>query len=147
MHTGRIIFSIITTLVVAGLLILGGVALYNAGWSQGYGTASLAASANSSATGGQAIQPGPGAAAPAVVVPYAYGYPFYRPWFFGPWTCLFPILALFAFFFLMRLLFFPFFGWRRHRHWMEGHPGWRGWPDEPGKPDEGKGGPSQGTPA
>jgi hypothetical protein len=139
MRTGRIVFSIITFFVVVGLLILGGVALYNAGWSQGYGAASLAASTCSTATGGQAVQPAPG-----VVAPYYYGYPFYRPWFFGPWSCIFPILGIFALFFLFRLLFFPFFGWGFHRRrWMmEGHgsPWWRGGPDERGKPkgDQGK---------
>ena len=149
MRAGRIVFSIITTLVVLGLLILGGVALYNAGWSQGYGAASLAASASSTASGGQAVQPAPGVVAPGVVAPgyvapFYYGYPFYRPWFFGPWSCIFPILGILAFFFLLRLLFIPFFGWGFHRRrWMmEGHgsPWWRGGPDEQGKPkgDQGK---------
>ena len=137
MQPGRIVFRIISAFVIIGLLIVGGVALYNAGWSQGYGTASLAASASSAATGGQAVQPAPGFVGPGFVAPYTYGYPFYRPWFFGPWSCLFPILAILAFFFLFRLLFIPFFGWGFHRRrWMmEGHgpPWWRGGPDEPGK--------------
>ena len=138
MQPGRIVFRIISAFVIIGLLIVGGVALYNAGWSQGYGTASLAASASSAAAGGQAVQPAPGLVGPGFVAPYTYGYPFYRPWFFGPGMILFPILGILAFFFLLRLLFMPFFfGWGFHRRrWMmEGHmPPWgRGGPEEPGK--------------
>jgi hypothetical protein len=139
MHTGRIVFRIISGLVLIGLLILGGVALYNAGWSQGYGTASLAASATSAASGGQAVQPAPGIVPSGFVAPYYYGYPFFRPWFFGPWSCIFPILGILAFFFLLRLLFFGW-GFHRRRWMMEGHPGWRGWQEEQDKPGEGKAG-------
>ena len=133
MKAMSIVFRILATLVLVGLLVGGGVLLYRSGWSQGFLAAS-AAKQGAAAGSGSVVPFGPGV--------YPYG-PWFYPGFFFPFGFLFTGLLIFlAVGFLLRLIFLPFrmaawgahhHGWR-HEGW-EGHtmpPWWRGGPSESG---------------
>jgi hypothetical protein len=99
MHKGWFVLRLIGSLVLLGVLVVGGIALFNAGWSQGYMTASLAAA--------------PSAAAPAPVMPYGYyTHPMFFHGFLG-FGLLIPLLLLgLAFLVGLRMLFFrPIMMW------------------------------------
>jgi hypothetical protein len=113
-RTGWIVFRIVSTLILIGILIGGGVMIYNAGQAQGYAMGLAAAS-----------QDGVAPAPYSGIAPF-YGYaPFYGPgWghaFFFPFGPIFGFLAVGA-------LFFLFFGALgaifRRRSW--GHGAWTG---------------------
>ena len=115
----------LVTLVIIGLLVVGGLALYRAGWSQGYVAGQLA------------VEGGEGAMAPP-----SFGYPGrffgfmpYHP--FGASPLLLIPLALLFFAVIGKLIRFVIWGtvwrpamagprpmhWRRfHRHWRHGPP-------------------------
>jgi hypothetical protein len=103
MFTGRsTLFRVLATLLLVAILIGAGVAVYQAGFSQGYAQASITA-------GNQGTSP---------VMP---GFP-YRYWW-GPGFGFFPFFPLFGLFFfglfvffLIRVLFFPRW-WGYGRRW------------------------------
>lgn len=123
------LWRFLLTLVLVGVLIAGGVALYQAGFGQGY-AAGLAAASGDTGSGALARPPVYGYA------PYWFGvgFPFFHP--FGILGTLLGIgFFLFVFFLIGRLLFFG--GWRRrwaggerfgHRPYWD-RPG-EGWPKE-----------------
>ncbi len=104
-----VFFRIFVALLLLGVLTAGGVALYRAGWAQGYQAGALAAH-----SGGSGATP---------QVPY-YGYPplgFYPGFgfpFFFPFGPLLGFGFFLLFFFLIGGLFR--FGWRRQ--WQD-YPG------------------------
>lgn len=125
---GRL-FRFLLTLLLVGVLIAGGVALYQAGFGQGYQAGVLATSA---ARSDGAAQPPVYGYLPAPIWP-GYGFPFFHP--FG----IFLGIGFFLFvFFLIGGLFRS--GGRRHwaenggpENWRHG-PGshWgRGWGEQP----------------
>jgi hypothetical protein len=61
--------------------------------------------------------------APSAVAPYAYGYPFYRPFGFGFGFlgCLFPLFFFLIFFAVLRAIFWGGH-WGRHHHGEHGVP-------------------------
>ena len=93
------VFRFVGFIILLGLLVLGGIGLFNAGWAQG----AMAASA-------------PAATTTVPAAPYAYGYgmhPYgFHPGFFGFAFGLIPAFFLILLVFLgLRLLFFhPFMG-------------------------------------
>ncbi len=97
-------------LLLVGAIVAGGIALYNAGWSNGYAAGVLSAGPAGTDTG------------PAARLPYAY-YPVYGPWGGGfgffPFGWLFG-LGFFLFFFFVIGSLFRLFGWRRWAH-GQGH--------------------------
>jgi hypothetical protein len=97
---------ILTGIILLAALVFLGALVYNAGVAQGLASSSLAAPN--------------GQAAPQ---PYTYA-PFYRPWGFGLFWPIFPLLFLVLIFLAVRGLFFA--GWRR-RSWGGGYgpTGWR----------------------
>jgi hypothetical protein len=111
---GSIVFRVIAGLLIVGLLLALGVAVYRAGFTQGVLQATASA-------GGQNPQVGP-------------GYPYY-PGLFWPrfGFGFFPFFPLFGFFFFGLLIFFLFRALFRPWHW--GYPGyWRGAPPAGGPP-------------
>jgi hypothetical protein len=108
MNRSGFLWRILLTLVLVGVLVAGGIALYRTGWAQGYQAAVLVA-------GGKG-----GNTTPALpfygVYPYSYpgfGFPFFAP--FG--LCLGIGFFLLVFFLFTGL--FRFWGWRHwaHRSW------------------------------
>jgi hypothetical protein len=104
MYKGFFVLRLIGSLVLLVALVLGGVALFNAGWSQGY----MAGAALSA----------PAAAAPAApVMPYGY-YPHHMffPGFMGFGLLLIPALLLGLVFLAgLRFIFFrPMMMWHGH---------------------------------
>lgn len=98
----------IAFLVLIGLLVGGGVMLYQSGQAQGYAMG-LAASGKELATP-QTVVPG----APAMPYYPGYYYPgYWRPHFFFPFAPLFGIFFLIVFFFVISRVFGALF-WRRH---------------------------------
>jgi hypothetical protein len=89
-----------------GLLVLGGGALYRAGWAQGYQAAALAASASGSE--GAPMTPYYGVYPPGAFYP-AFGYP---P-FFAPFGLCLGVGFFLLLFFLIGGLFRPH-GWHSH---------------------------------
>jgi hypothetical protein len=138
----RILFSV----VLVGLVVLGGFALYRAGLSQGYVTGLQAASS---------------AGNPVVPNNYPVPWGYYGP--FGGFPILLPVLAIFGLLFFVRLALFPLFmmgkvmrfmswhgaaaggpefeawgkEWKRHSGHMGPPWAWHGHtsPEQPAKPD------------
>jgi hypothetical protein len=114
MKTGWIVFRIIVSLLVLGLLVFGGFALFRMGWAQGYMTAA--------ATGGTGV--------PAVTTPPAqpYMHPMYHFGFFG-FGMIIPLLLL-GFIVLagLRFIFRPMLwaGMGPHGYMHGCHHGYRG---------------------
>ena len=130
-RTGWIVFRIIGTLILIGILIGGGVMIYNAGQAQGYAMGLAAANQD-----GAAPAPNGG------IAPY-YGYaPFYGlGWgraFFFPFGPLFGFMAIGALFFLFFGVIGAIF---RRRTW--GHGAWASGqrPGHPWGPPRGAGQP------
>ena len=96
--------------VAAALLaVVVGVTSYNAGVARGLAVAPAAAALAQGQT-----------PAPAVpMVPYYYGYGWYRPWGLGFFP--FGLFGLFFFFLLFRIAFGWGWGWRRHRYYGGGY--------------------------
>jgi len=108
------------TLVLIGLLVAGGVALYQFAYGQGYQAALASGTAGSTAQ-----SPYPGYA------PYWFGWGF--PFFFPPFGIFLGFGFIFLFFFLVGGLFR--FGSRRHwRDWGNGPQGQPGNPSGPNEP-------------
>jgi hypothetical protein len=107
MHKGWFIFRIIGSLILLVALVLGGAALFHAGFSQGY----LAASASSAAAGAAPSAP----AAP--VMPYGYyPRPMFFPGFFGLGLLIPALLLGLVFLAGLRFLFFrPMMMWHGYR--------------------------------
>ena len=95
MHKGWFVLRAIGSLILLVVLVVGGIALFNAGYSQGV----VAASASAGAA--------PSTAAPVMPYgPYGYYHPMFFPGFLG-FGFLIPLLLLgFVFFAGLRLLFF-----------------------------------------
>ena len=108
---GSIFLRILAGVILLAALVFLGALIYNAGIAQGLATSSLAPS---NGQGAPNIQ--------GVPQPYFYA-PFYRPWGFGLFWPIFPLLFLLLIFFAVRGLFFA--GWR-HRNWGRGY-GPAGW--------------------
>lgn len=106
-RAGYFFVRLIVALLVFGLLIAGGVALYNAGQAQGY---ALGVAAASSGEGTNLLPAAPG---------YYYPYMLPRFGFYGPLLCILPILGLLVF------LSFGFFFRPRHPMRRAGGP-WAG---------------------
>lgn len=126
MSKNWIFFRIIGALLFIVLLVAGGIALYNAGWSQGY-VASTAADNSITAP-----------AAPNAIV-----YPGYYHGFFGPLSHMFPIiLIVLGVLIILRMIFRPYMppgmgymGYGHHGHMMHGpwamkSADWRKWCEE-----------------
>jgi hypothetical protein len=110
MHKGWFIFRAIGSVIMLVVLVLGGVALFNAGWSQGYVVASAAPAITASGAA-------PSAVAPAA--PYGFYHPMFFHGFMGFGMLLIPAL-LFGLVLLagLRMLFFrPMMMW----HGYHGH--------------------------
>ncbi len=114
------IWRFFLTLLLIGLLVAGGVALYQLGYGQGYQSA-LA----SGTTGSTAQPPYPGYA------PYGFGWVF--PFFFPPFGIFLGIGFFFLVFFIIGGLFR--FGSRRYwRDWGNPPQGPSGNPTDPNQP-------------
>jgi hypothetical protein len=106
----RIFGRIILALILVGLLVGGGVAMYRTGWAQGYQAGALTVGAGS----GEQLSPAP--IYPAY--PFYPGWGHYGPFFgFSPFTPLLWLGFFVLIFFLIGGLFRPW-GWRR---WGGGH--------------------------
>ena len=120
-NRGSLGIRLIGSLLLAGLIIVGGLMAYRAGVNQGIAQAPEVATAITNAAESGAGVPVPGYG-------YGYGYPYYgfRPHFgFFPFGGIFGfILFFFLFFGLMRLIFFRPWGWR-YGH-MYGRGPWKG---------------------
>jgi hypothetical protein len=106
MYRHGVIWRILAAVLLVGFLTVGGVALYRAGWANGYQAAALA-----SASGGQSgTSPAPlyGTYGPGFFWP-GFGFPF----FFFPFGPLLGFGFLLLVFFLISRLFFRPWGWRR----------------------------------
>jgi hypothetical protein len=118
-----IFWRILLAVLLVGLLVLGGGALYRAGWAQGYQAAALAASASGSEG--------------APVAPYYGVYPQYPafgyPPFFAPFWAPFGLCLGVGFFFLLLFLIGGLFRPHRWGHWGGGpkHGDWQGGPMPP----------------
>ncbi len=104
----RILFAVILVAALVGI----GAFIYNAGVSQG-----LATGRSMSAPEGDGL-----------VQPYFYP-PYYRPWGFGFFGLILPLLVVFLIFMLVRGLFFrswrhhgPWKGYESREHWKKGVP-------------------------
>lgn len=124
-NRGSFVLRLIGSLLLVGLMIVGGVMVYRAGVAQGIAQAPAVAEVLSNA-----VESGQGLSVPAYG--YGYGYPYYgfRPHFgFFPFGGIFGfILFFFLFFGLMRLIFFRRWAWgyghmHRHGHW-KGYGPW-----------------------
>ncbi len=130
MFRGGFLVRIFLTLLLVGLLVAGGVALYRFGWAQGYQAGALIAAGSTSGQGST-----PGQAAP----PAPYYYP-YAPWFYGrpfigPGFGFFPFFPLFGLGFFLIVFFlvgglFRVWGYRR----WHGGPGPGYWHHEGEQP-------------
>ncbi|MFN2198792.1 MAG: hypothetical protein ACK2UW_21915 [Anaerolineales bacterium] len=136
-RSGSIILRLIGVLLLIGLLFGAGFFAYRAGFSQGVVQGAAMAAAGSGAESGQ-------------FVPMVPGYGYYPGYFMRPYFGFFPALLgfvfiSFMFFFALRLVFRPRFGWGRHwygKHAYAGHPwggppwAWRGEqpPENPQQP-------------
>ncbi len=109
-------WRLILALLLVGVLAASGMALFRAGWAQGYQTGALSA-----APSGSEVAP-----RPPLYYPYP-GYGFYP--FFAPFGC-FPIIGLF---FLLLFLFGGLFRPWGMRRWY-GHPGYSDWGHGPVPP-------------
>ena len=98
----------IVGLALLAAVVIGGVA-YQAGVSHGLAIQVPAATAPAA----------PGAAQGAPPPPYViYPYRYWGPWRFGFFGVLGPLLSIFFFVFLLRMLFWGFGGWGwRRRYW------------------------------
>lgn len=94
---GSYFIQIVFGLILIGALIALGVYVYNIGVAQGLAS-------------GTVLQAPDGSAMPQ---PYYY-YPYHRPWGFGVFGLIGPLLFLFLIFALLRGLFFR--RWRHHGH-------------------------------
>jgi hypothetical protein len=92
--------GVIVAVAVVAAIGIGGIA-YQAGVSQGIAMQPPVASAPGAPGGTQVVPPPP--------YPY-YPYGYYRPWRFGFFG---PLLTIFLFVFLFRMLFWGSWGWRR----------------------------------
>jgi hypothetical protein len=101
---GNIFLRILSAIILVALVVGAGVFVYNAGVAQGLATSGQAVASNGQGTPG----------------PYYYYAPFYRPWGFGPFGLIFPLLFVFLIFLAVRGLFFR--DWRRHGPWMRYGP-------------------------
>ncbi len=88
--------------VVAAIAI--GTVAYQAGVSQGIALQPPPAAASATAGGTQAVPP-----------PYPYYYGYYRPWRFGPFGFLGPLVSILFFVIVFRFIFWGLFGWGWHR--------------------------------
>jgi hypothetical protein len=97
--SGRVLLSIVLTIVLIAALVGVGTYVYNAGVAQGL------------AANGKIVAPDGSAA------PYPYYGPVYQPWGFGfgIFGLIFPLLFIFVIFGLLRGLLFG--GWRRRGPW------------------------------
>ena len=95
-------------LVLIGGLLLGGVALYRMGWSQGV----LAGSLIEAPAEGQVIPP-----AAYYPLHWGYGMPFFPAFI--------PILFCFGGLFLLFILFGGLFRFKRMHHWEGSHNRWK----------------------
>jgi hypothetical protein len=122
-----IFWRILLAVLLVGLLVVGGGALYRAGWTQGYQAAALAASANGSEG--------------APVVPYSGVYPpgaFYPVFGYTPFFAPFGLCLGFGFFLLLLFLIGGLFRphrWGPHEsgHWggSHNHEDWQHGPMPP----------------
>ncbi len=131
-----ILWRILLALLLVGVLIAGGAAIYRTGWAQGYQVGALAA--NSPNTQGNNPLPYRG-------YPYGGFWPGYGfPFFFPPFGIFFGIGFFFLIFFLVGGLF-RLFGWRRWagpygpRYWGP-DPRWNREREEQNRPQPGQGG-------
>jgi hypothetical protein len=114
MYRGGFFLRLLAFLLLAGLLLGGGYALYRLGWSQGYQSGALAAAA----TSGESLPTVPYAwGAPYPYAPYGFGFPFFPP---------FGICLGIGFFFLVLFLIGGLFRWGGRRRWTDygTHGGW-----------------------
>jgi hypothetical protein len=103
------VWRLLFALLVIGVLVAGGTALFRAGWAQGYQVGALATA--------------PGGSGNAPALPYYYPpYAFYPPFGFHPFGLFGLVFGFFLIFFLFGGLF-RFLGWR---HWA-GHTGYGDW--------------------
>ncbi len=127
MVRGSFLVRILITLLLVGLLVAGGVALYRFGWAQGYQAGALVAASSTTGQGSQAAPP----------APYYYGPWFYERPFIGPGFGFFPFFPLFGLGFFLIVFFlvgslFRVWGYRR---WY-GAPGPGYWHHEGERPAE-----------
>ncbi len=113
------IWRFLFTLLLIGLVVAGGVALYQFAFAQGYNSALASGTGGSSA---QPVYPGYG--------PYGFGWGF--PFFFPPFGLFLGIGFFFFLFFIIGGLFR--FGGRRH---------WRDWEAHPQNPSGNPAGPNE----
>ncbi len=126
----RVVFGVLLTLVLIGAAAAIGIAAYNAGVAQGL------------AESGKLVGPESGGGVPF----YGYGRPFFfhRPFGFGCFGLLFPLLFIFLIFALLRGLFWrPHWGWgggMRHGPWGQGvPPAFEEWHRRAHEPESGQG--------
>jgi hypothetical protein len=142
MFNRRFFVAPLIGLIIIGLLILGGYALYNTGWSQGYTLGQLAAGHE-----GQAVAP---------YMPFGFGFP-------GPLLTILLLLLLFVVISkLFHLLIWTMIGGRwmmaggpwhmadgpQGRHWHRHHgpmpPWWQDW-EKPSEEQSGEAEPDTGA--
>ena len=132
-HRGHFVLRILGTLLLIGVLVAGGAALFHAGQSQGYAMG-IATAANPITAQPQTAPGAPGSAVPGPFYPrgpfgygYGYGYPYgphFMPFFF-PFGFL--GIGLFLLFLFMIGGVFRMFAFRRHMMWRHNNPeGWDG---------------------
>ena len=100
-------WAVVALAVVAAIAI--GTIAFQAGGSQGIALQPPAAAAPAAPGGAQAVPVQP---------PYPYSYGYYRPWRFGPFGFIGPLLSVLFFVFVFRFIFWGLFGWGwRRRRW------------------------------
>lgn len=137
-HKGFFVLRILATLLLVGLLIGGGFALFRAGQAQGYAQGLATASQNTTTGAAPAVPAAP--YAPWMVPGYPYRYGFYGPHFFP----VFPFFAVGALIFFTVFVFGGLMRMRMMRHMMAAGP-WKGhsghfgplWQDKPEAKTEG----------
>ncbi|MEA3339982.1 MAG: hypothetical protein U9R15_08455 [Chloroflexota bacterium] len=108
-----ILWRVLATLILAGLLIAGGVATYRAGWSQGYGASQLAAEGEEGVT-----LPYPPSGLGRIGRPLAFA-----PFAFGAGLLLKIVLGLVFLAVIGKLARFVLWGGMMRGHWpMHGYP-------------------------
>jgi hypothetical protein len=123
------LFRFLLALVLIGVLVAGGMALYRTGWAQGYQTAAVTTAAGSAAGAAAPAVPAPYYAYPPV--PYGYGYGFHP--FFFPFG---PLLGI-GFFLFVIFAIGGLFRFGMRRHWAGGYgPGGIGFGHGPHSPQD-----------
>jgi hypothetical protein len=127
------LFRFLLALLLIGVLVGGGMALYRSGWAQGYQTGAVTAAGQSQ--GAQVAPSAPAVPGPYYAYPpfaYGYGYGFHPFFPFGP------LLGI-GFFLLFFFVIGGLFRFGMHRHWAaggQGGPGGWGFGHGPHSPQD-----------